>query len=140
VDSVNGIGATQSDVFRFRYGKDGFGGMGRVLWTPPAPRAGEQAEVIYIPEGGPLEAMSPITAHRGFTFNGNDWQSVTGLTMTQQGDGSFSLNVTIPDNAEAINLAFNHQGTTWDNNSGNDWTIPVLPKEETPSPSMFIIY
>lgn len=132
IDAVNGIGKSKSEVFRFTPLNPATHGVnGRVVWTPATPIQGGTATITYLPLGGVLDSRTPVTAHHGFRIGGNNWQSTTGVATTPQPDGSLQVIVSIPADAQAINLAFNHNGSIWDNNGGQDWTITVAPPPTT---------
>lgn len=137
IDASNGIGTTKSEVFRFTHAGTNTATNGRIAWTPAQPMRGGNVTVTYFPQGGPLEGRTPITAHRGFRVAGTDWTSTVGQTMTRQSDGSHTVTIPIPANAEAVNIVFNHAETTWDNNSRQDWRIDTIERSTS---SGLVIY
>lgn len=125
VDAVNAKGATPSEVFRFTTPTGEIGVSGRISWTPAQPVAGQEITVTYDVAGGPLAGAAAVTAHQGITVGGDDWQRVVQTPMIAAGGGQFRLTMTIPQDAEFIDLAFFNQDEQWDNNGGQDWHIAV---------------
>jgi len=97
--------------------------LGRFAVNPSEPIAGQVVTVRYDKVVGPLAASTQIYAHIGF----NDWavteEDDTPLTY-DAGRDRWSCTVLLPSYAEKLNLAF-HDGTTYDNNYGMDWSIAV---------------
>ena len=59
--------------------------------------------------------------------------------MQRNNEGNYEVTVSVPEDAEAINLAFHHEEEMWDNNSGEDWMIPVVTLEATTG-NVFLVY
>ncbi|MDX2176149.1 MAG: carbohydrate-binding protein [Candidatus Sumerlaeia bacterium] len=97
--------------------------------VPNPPNAGEAARVWYQQAGGPLAAFSAINLHWGINggpTGGSAWSNVTSTPMTKSGSTTmWFADITIPANATSLNFVTNNAGTTWDNNSNNNWNFAV---------------
>ncbi len=70
---------------------------------------------------GFLATGSKIDLHWGE----NNWNNIQDVQMVQRSDGFWQATVAVPSGATQINAAFNNDNGTWDNNSGNNWTIII---------------
>ncbi len=134
IDTVNASGAvTKGDVWQFITGDGNSGSLSRAVWTPEFPMAGEDITIHYYAETGPLAGSSAMTLHWGV----NNWDAVLGSAMTQAAPDHWTITVAIPGTADVLDFVFTN-GTSWDNNSGADWHVPVRsssPRVEwTPAP------
>ncbi len=94
-----------------------------VALIPATPAAGESVEVLYNPSSRILAGVGAVNVHHG--YNGSNWTTTPGDAMSATG-AYWSFTYTIPVAATSIVMCFN-DGTTWDNNGGQDWTFAVVP-------------
>ncbi|HMP77486.1 MAG TPA: carbohydrate-binding protein [Kiritimatiellia bacterium] len=86
--------------------------------------------ISYYPNAGLLQTSTQVFMHLGY----NNWAQVfPGQEMTKISNNLWRITVPPPAGSTNIIMVFN-DGTTWDNNSGNDWTFtlnycapPVIP-------------
>ncbi len=90
---------------------------------PAMPTAGQSVTVSYDPTGRALASASAVNMHHG--YNGANWTTVPGVAMSKPG-AYWTYTYTVPASASNIVMCFNN-GTTWDNNGGNNWTFSVTP-------------
>lgn len=90
--------------------------------VPASPSGCDPVVIRYFPNEGVLKNATNINIHIGR----NGWQNT--LTpdpaMTQSTGTWWEYTYIVPDNTYQIDAVFN-DGTTWDNNSGNDWHFSV---------------
>ena len=98
----------------------------KLIWTPSYPLPGDVVTLsyFYVNEGNPLFGK-PVYGHVGQ----NEWQNVftTDQFAINNGVGRLETTITVPLDATEINIVFNDQAGTWDNNNGQDWSIKVQP-------------
>jgi glucoamylase len=95
------------------------GAVNAPVSTSPAPiHSGKTATIHY--DGSLAGSATSITMHWGY----NGWTGVTNTAMTKQADGSWTATITVPAGS-ALNLAFENQSSTWDNNSGANYGFPI---------------
>lgn len=99
-----------------------------VALFPPLPAAGESVEILYDPDARILSGVGSVNVHHG--YNGANWTEAPGDAMSQTGSW-WKLTFTIPSAATNLVMCFN-DGTTWDNNGGQDWTFAVIPAAPEP--------
>ncbi|MBU0676852.1 MAG: hypothetical protein KJ626_01940 [Verrucomicrobia bacterium] len=96
----------------------------RLLWFPSYPVQGGQVTLsyFYVNEGNPLFGK-PVYAHVGH----DGWQDVYDTAQLQLNGqiSRFETTINVPADATELNVVFYDNAGTWDNNNGNDWTIPV---------------
>jgi len=97
-----------------------------LMWANAYPSRGESLTLSYPVgnEGNPLFGK-PIYAHIGH----NGWTSTyqTDRLTWNGATGRYEIQVTVPGDASELNVVFTDKEGSWDNNGGNDWTIPVRP-------------
>ncbi len=100
---------------------------GRVSWWPQLPQAGESMTVQYRMDGSPLPGdTNPVWMHFGF----NGWSSVSDAAMSWNADSlAWQLEISLPQSATQADLVFHDNAGNWDNNSGQDWHVTVMPGE-----------
>lgn len=91
--------------------------------NPAPPVAGQTVTITYDPAGRELASATAVNIHYG--YNGANWTTVPGVPMTKSGN-YWTYTYTVPAAASSIVMCFN-DGTTWDNNGGNNWTFAVTP-------------
>ena len=96
--------------------------------VPGVPTAGQSATVSYDPAGRTLATATNVNIHYG--YNGSNWTDAPGAAMAKSG-AYWTFSYTVPVAATSIVMCFNN-GTTWDNNGGNNWTFAVNPSEPPP--------
>jgi hypothetical protein len=98
-------------------------GDSAVAVSPKPLQAGDPATVVYDPAGGPLSGAAQVFAHVGY----DGWSTVVSPdpAMTAAGNGTWTLDISLPSTASELNLVFNDGAGTWDNNNGADWAFPV---------------
>ncbi|MDP2360021.1 MAG: carbohydrate-binding protein [bacterium] len=104
-------------------GQGGGGEGGRVSWWPRPGQAGQAFTIQYRVEGGPLPpATDPIWLHYGF----NNWGGVSDAPMAWAADSAaWRITLTLPVGAQQVDFVFHDNLGHWDNNSGQDWHVPV---------------
>jgi len=95
-----------------------------VVITPNPAQAGQNVAIEYNPAGGPLSGAAQVHIHYGF----NNWASVispdpvmTWNTTTQR----WTINIPVSSTATQLDIVFNNNSGTWDNNAGADWHFTV---------------
>jgi hypothetical protein len=102
------------------------------VWTQPSPAvAGQSVTVYYDPTGRNIAEASAINIHYG--YNGGNWTTPPGEPMTQAGQ-YWTYTYVVPAAATNITAVFN-DGSTWDNNGGNDFHLLVEAGGPVPVPS-----
>jgi len=99
-----------------------------VSLSPSVPAAGESVTVSYDPTERTLAGAGAINIHHG--YNGDNWTVAPGVAMTKP-ETYWTYTYTIPEAASNIVMVFN-DGSTWDNNSENNWTFDVTPTDPPP--------
>lgn len=91
-------------------------------FSPAAPSGCDDVTVIYHAGNGVLKDANPVYIHIGH----DTWQDVItpDPAMTPVGT-NWQYTYSLEPGTEEINVAFNDGGSTWDNNSGNDWAVSV---------------
>ena len=113
-------------------GGGGGGGGSVVTLAPTQPVAGQALSVTYDPAGRPLAAAPAVFLHWGI----NNWSQVfTGNPMSLV-NGKWTTTITLPTNATSLEMAFNNNAGTWDNNGGQDWRFTVSGGTPTPTWTM----
>jgi len=98
----------------------------RLLWANAYPSKGGTVTLSYGMgnEGNPLFGK-PVYAHVGHNGWKNTYQS---SQLTANGAiGRFQVTINVPADATEINVVFTDKNGSWDNNGGQNWTIPVRP-------------
>ena len=96
--------------------------------NPGVPTAGSSVTVSYDPSGRALASATNVNIHYG--YNGANWTTVPGAAMARPAS-YWTYTYTVPVAATSIVMCFNN-GTTWDNNSGNNWSFAVTPTNPPP--------
>ena len=94
-----------------------------VSLNPAVPTAGQTVTVSYDAVGRNLASATNVNIHYG--YNGSGWTTPPGAAMTKVGS-YWTYSYVIPAEATSIVMCFNN-GSTWDNNSANNWTFTVDP-------------
>ncbi len=97
----------------------------------------EPVLITYHPNAGVIESAEQIFAHIGF----NDWGAVLDpdVSMSKIDANSWKYSIVPPEGATNINMVFNDGASTWDNNSGIDWTFVVTGAvKEVVAPGLII--
>ncbi len=81
--------------------------------------AGQTATISY--SGTLAASATSITLHWGY----NDWSGITDTAMTKQSSGVWTASITVPSGATVLNMAFENQSSTWDNNSSSNYNLSV---------------
>jgi hypothetical protein len=91
-----------------------------ISWEPTSPRTDDILNIHYC---GLLKnsGANEIFLHYGF----DSWnQSLNTVKMERLSDGSFKTAVKATGDHE-MNLCFKDNADNWDNNNGNNWTLPL---------------
>ncbi|MBX7247094.1 MAG: hypothetical protein K1X53_16470 [Candidatus Sumerlaeaceae bacterium] len=114
-------------------GGGGGGGGTRASVVPATPTAGQQAMIQYDPVGGPIAGAAAVNVHWGV----NNWASGTvadtGMTWNASA-AKWQTTVTLSASATQLDMVFNNNAGTWDNNSGQDWHFTVQAGAPPPAP------
>lgn len=70
---------------------------------------------------GSLANQSHVDLHWGY----NTWNGVQDVQMVKRTDGFWQATVSVPPAATSINMAFNNDSGTWDNNGGQNYNITI---------------
>ena len=71
---------------------------------------------------GSLDGQSSVDLHWG----NNNWNGVSDVQMVKRSsDGFWQATISVPSGATTINMAFNNNNGTWDNNNGQNYNINV---------------
>jgi len=92
-------------------------------YTPATITGGKPVTLFYM---GTLANSAAVTVRWGHS----GWSNVTDTVMTKRADGFWSVTITPPANATAINFVVT-DGTNWDSNGGGNWNLPVTPAVDT---------
>ena len=92
-----------------------------VTWVPARPSGCGPVSILYAPGTGPLSGVAPVQIHVGR----NGWRNVITPDPTMTWDGT-NWAYTLPEmpGTVEIDCCF-HGSTVWDNNSGQNWSVPV---------------
>jgi Starch/carbohydrate-binding module (family 53) len=108
-------------------------GMAAIESLPSLPLAGESVTITY--QGHLALTAKRITMHWGYSnfrdvflahWGQTYWNGVTDTPMTKQDNGSWKVTITIPFDANALNMAFYDQSRIWDNNNRSNYHVSVL--------------
>jgi len=126
VEAIDTLGNTaKTDIQHVWVGQSSPGGGGDVVTLTPNPaQAGQNVLIQYNPTGRPLAGAATVKLHYGF----NTWNPVIAPdpSMTWIATSSrWEITVPVAANAAQLDMVFNDGGTTWDNNTGQDWHFPV---------------
>ena len=91
--------------------------------NPAVPTAGQTVTVSYDPAGRVLASATNVNIHYG--YNGAGWTTPPGVAMEKVGS-YWNYSYVVPTGATSIVMCFNN-GSTWDNNSANNWAFTVNP-------------
>jgi hypothetical protein len=126
VEATDTRGNTRRTAIQRVYVGDGQGSAGadRVMFVPNPGKAGQPVSILYDPAGGSLAGASQVIAHVGF----NQWEiPASSHPMTYSANMQrWIVQLTLPPNALQLDVAFHNGAGTWDNNSGQDWHLPVV--------------
>jgi len=127
--------------------------IAQVAWVDPAePEAGDLVTVYYDANEGTLPATIQINLHWGI----NSWTQPpetmwpagtviadAGMSvrtpMIDGGDGVWSLAIQTDETVEVLDFVFTN-GSSWDNNNGQDWHIPFGEQPPPPVPTWHTFY
>lgn len=71
---------------------------------------------------GSLDGQSSVDLHWGY----NNWNGISDAQMVKRSsDGFWQATISVPSGATTINMAFNNNNGTWDNNNGQNYNINV---------------
>ena len=130
IEATDTKGFTKKSPIQHVYIGDGAGapppagGGPVVVVSPDPPTAGQPVEIRYNPAGRPLAGAPSVSAHVGF----NQWSPVLSPDPAMTWDAQAArwvLSINLPPSASQLDLAFNDGAGSWDNNSGQDWHLPV---------------
>ncbi len=93
-----------------------------------------QGNSFTIYYSGSLASSNSVSLHLGY----NGWTNPTNVTMTKDSNGFWEGTITIPTAATKLDFDFTN-GSSWDNNSSNDWHLQVYSStplvQVTPAPT-----
>ncbi len=87
-------------------------------YNPGQAQPGKALTIYY---HGSLANQSHVDLHWGY----NNWNGVQDVQMVKRTDGFWQATISVPGGATAINMAFNNDGGTWDNNGGQNYSISI---------------
>ncbi len=81
----------------------------------------QQGKALTIYYAGTLKSQSSVDLHWGY----NIWNGTTDTEMVKRSDGIWQATVPVPSSATILNMAFNNNNGTWDNNNTNNYSITI---------------
>jgi hypothetical protein len=101
-----------------------------VAFSPAAPVGCDPVTISYTQNEGALTNASEIYIHIGH----DGWKDVIDPAPLMTFDGEkWNYTYTLPQGCDAINVAFHDGNGTWDNNSGNNWSVNVTACDPPPA-------
>jgi 1,4-alpha-glucan branching enzyme len=100
-------------------------GKGQVSFDPGEPSGCVPVTVQFDPADGPLAGAAQVVLYYGR----NGWQDIGETNMVAVGDGTWNLEVSVPEGTFEVNVAF-HDGVegeerVWDTNEDRNWSVPI---------------
>ena len=80
--------------------------------------AGHALTIYY---DGSLASGGKIDLHWGE----NNWNNIQDVQMVRRSDGFWQCTLAVPSDATQINIAFNNDNRTWDNNGGSNYNLSI---------------
>ena len=94
-----------------------------VTWTPALPNSCDPVVIKYKPGTGVLKDAAAVSVHVGR----NGWQNVATPDPAMAWDGTnWVYTYTVQPGTIEIDCCFNNGSNIWDNNSGANWSVPVI--------------
>ncbi len=81
----------------------------------------QQGKALTVYYAGTLKNQSTVDLHWGY----NGWSGVSDTEMVKRSDGVWQATVPVPTSATTLNIAFNNNNGTWDNNAGNNYSVAI---------------
>jgi glucoamylase len=82
----------------------------------------QPGDALTIYYHGSLDGQSSVDLHWGY----NNWNGISDVQMVKRSsDGFWQATISIPSGATTINMAFNNNNGTWDNNNSQNYNINV---------------
>jgi alpha-amylase len=98
-------------------------------YSPNLPEVGSEVTITYYAADRPLQGSSKVLAHWGY----DGWKGVSQTAMTSKGNNVWQVTLTVPSAAKGkLNIVFT-DGSKWDNNNNQDWSIDVKGQEPLPT-------
>ncbi len=127
VDSLGNV--ARSDIYHTYVGTGGGGSTpgDRVRWSPENPEGGDTVHIFYDLTVGPLPPnTNPVYIHIGHS----GWQGIIApdpAMVYNSSEAAWEYLYATPAQATSIDFVFRSGSNEWDNNSGQDWHVPVTP-------------
>lgn len=136
VEATDTRGNTSRSPIQHVYVGDGSGSTPEpdagVEVSPNPPVRGTDVTVTYDSNGRNLDGQN-VYIHHG----DNDWDRVYTTdpypAMSDAGDGLWSYTFTVAEDANQIDMVFNNNAGTWDNNGGADWHFTTAGEPTSPT-------
>lgn len=90
-------------------------------------QAGKALTIYY---NGSLDGQSHVDLHWGY----NNWTGVQDVQMVKRSDGFWQATISVPSGATQVNMAFNNDNGTWDNDNGQNYNITIGAVSSSPNP------
>jgi glucoamylase len=90
-------------------------------------QAGKALTIYY---DGSLDSQSHIDLHWGY----NSWTSPQDVQMVKRSDGIWQATISVPSGSTQVNMAFNNDNGTWDNNGSLNYNITIGAVSSSPNP------
>jgi glucoamylase len=90
-------------------------------------QAGKALTIYY---NGSLDGQSHVDLHWGY----NNWNGVQDVQMVKRSDGFWQATISVPAGATQVNMAFNNDNGTWDNNNNQNYNITIGAVSSSPNP------
>lgn len=87
-------------------------------YNPNQAHPGKALTIYY---NGFLDSQSHIDLHWGF----NNWTGIQDVQMVKRADNFWQATISVPSNATQINMAFNNDNGTWDNNNTQNYNLSI---------------
>ena len=97
-----------------------------ITYTPAPAQRTNSITITYKQNEGALKNASSINLHVGHSKRTKgEWQDVRSVSMAwDSGNSRYTTDYLVSNDASSVDFCFN-DGTTWDNNGGNDWQVTV---------------
>lgn len=103
------------------YNKNSNPGSDRVTLSEQAAKAGDSVTITYDAGTTALKDASNVNLYWGY----DGFSAATSKAMTSLGDNKWQTTITVPKEVtKNVNFSFT-DGTSWDNNNGANWNIPL---------------
>lgn len=120
VSAATGTVADQPSIVYNRYVANAYQphAGNTIDYNPTQAQDGKALTIYY---HGSLDSQSHVDLHWGY----NNWNSAQDVQMVKRADAFWQATISVPSGATAIDMAFNNDNGTWDNNNGQNYAISI---------------